>query len=97
MSGGIWNYKDADLKNELFDDEPTDVVQDMEISILLFDMLTLLHSYDWYVSGDTGENTWLEAKRKFKDKWFKGDRSERLKQIIDDRLTIVKEELEKII
>lgn len=53
--------------------------------------------YDWYVSGDTGENTWLEAKRKFKDKWFKGDRSERLKQIIDDRLTIVKEELEKII
>ena len=88
MSGGHWNYIDQDFKNELFDYEetPTNIVEDMEISELIFDVLTLLHDYDWYISGDTGRESYLEAKKKFKYKWLKGDRNERLKSMLNNRI-----------
>lgn len=95
MSGGHFNYKDDSLKGEIFDyaSEPTDKFEDMEISHLVWDVLTLIHDYDWYVSGDTGPDDYHRAKEKFKEKWFKTNRSERLAKIIDTRLDDVREEL----
>lgn len=99
MSGGHFNYKDGDLKSEIFDygDEPSNVFEDMEISNLVWDVLTLIHDYDWYASGDTSPGDYHTAKKKFKEKWFKADRSERLTKIIDEKLDDVREELKAIL
>ena len=99
MSGGHFNYKDSSLKNEIFDyvNKPSDVFEDMEISHLVWDVLELIHDYDWYVSGDTGPGDYHAAKEKFKEKWFKTDRSERLTKIIDEKLDDVREELKAML
>lgn len=99
MSGGHFNYKDSNLKNEIFDyvNKPSDVFEDMEISHLVWDVLELIHGYDWYVSGDTGPGDYHTAKQKFKEKWFKADRSERLTKIIDEKLDDVREELKAML
>lgn len=70
MSGGHFNYKDSNLKNEIFDyvNKPSDVFEDMEISHLVWDVLELIHDYDWYASGDTGPGAYHAAKEKFKEK-----------------------------
>lgn len=95
MSGGHFNYQDSSLKSEIFGygDQPSNEFEDMEISHLVFDVLTLIHDYDWYASGDTGPDDYHTAKEKFKEKWFKADRSERLTKIIDAKLDDVREEL----
>ena len=97
MSGGKFDYMDMHLKTEIFGygDEPTNVFEDREISELVWDVLDLIHKYDWYASADTGEDTYLEAKAKFKAKWFKEERSERIKGIVDKAISEVRKELYK--
>lgn len=48
MSGGHFNYKDSELKNEIFDweEKVTNQFEDLEISELVFDVLDLIHEYD---------------------------------------------------
>lgn len=58
--------------------------EDKEISELVYDVFCLIHSYDWYHSGDTGEDDYREDVKYFKDKWFG--------KSVDDR---VKSEIEK--
>lgn len=96
MSGGRLCYLDSQLKSEIFGwtDKPTNVFKDREISALVFDVLDLIHEFDWYESGDTGEDDWLEAKKKFKDKWLKSN-PERCKKFIDEAVAECKEELYK--
>ena len=79
MSGGRFNYSDSSLMSDMFPgswssenkrlirDNP---YEDQEISELMYDLLQLTHDLDWYLSCDTSEPTYLEAKRKFKEKWF---------------------------
>ena len=45
-------------------------MQDKQISELVFDVLCLVYSADWYLSGDTGEDTYRKDVRFFKKKWF---------------------------
>ena len=65
MSGGLYNYLDSSLMNEIFgwnDIEGTvpNVFEDREISELTYDLLSLIHEYDWYKSGDKiSKNTWI--------------------------------------
>ena len=96
MSGGRFNYMESTLKGEIFgwSDKPRNVFEDREISELVWDVLDLIHDYDWYDSGDTCEETYLKAKAAFKAKWF-GDRDARIKQIIDQAFSDAKEELYK--
>lgn len=98
MSGGHWDYKDSSLKSEIFDwsDKPSDQFEDMEISQLVWDVLELMHDYDWYASGDTSKQSYLDSKKAFKDKWF-GDRKERLEAIIENRINEVTKELKDIL
>ena len=72
MSGGRFDYKDSELKSEIYGwtDEPENVFEDMEISELVWDVLDLIHDFDWYASGDTCKETYLKAKAEFKKKWF---------------------------
>ena len=102
MSGGRFNYMDSTLKGEIFgyfyDDRatpPVNAFEDWEISMLVWDVLDLIHDYDWYASGDTGEDDWLEAKAAFKKKWFGQTQKARVKEIVDIVLGDAKEELYK--
>lgn len=97
MSGGHFDYTDSQAKSEIFGwtDKPTNVFEDREISELIFDVFDLIHDYDWYVSGDTDENDWLQAKRAFKAKWLRSPSEERTKAIIDAVIDDARKELYK--
>lgn len=94
MSGGRFDYKDSSLKYEIFgwDDEPSNVFEDREISELVWDLLDLIHEYDWYASGDTGKEDYLKAKAEFKHKWF-SNRGVRVRRIVDEALKRCENEL----
>ena len=87
MSGGHFNYVDSHLKSEIFGwgNKPSNVFEDVEISELVFDVLDLVHAFDWYKSGDTCRETYLKAKADFKKKWM-GNRGVRVRRIVDDAL-----------
>ena len=95
MSGGHFEYLDSQLKSEIFGwgDRPRNVFEDREISELVWDVLTLIHDYDWYKSGDTCKETWLKKKTEFKKKWFGGNRGVRVRRIVDTVLAEAKQEL----
>jgi len=94
MSGGHFEYLDSRLKDEIFgyENKVKNVFEDREISELVFDVLDLIHEFDWYYSGDTGKETYLEAKAEFKKKWL-SSRGVRIKHTIDKALDEVKAEL----
>jgi len=95
MSGGHFEYLDSQLKSEIFgwDDRPRNAFEDREISELVWDVLNLIHDYDWYRSGDTCKETWLKKKAEFKKKWFGGNRGVRVRRIVDTVLAEAKQEL----
>lgn len=95
MSGGHFQYMDSSLKNEIFSygNKPYNALEDMEISELVWDVLDLLHDYDWYKSGDTCKGTYLESKTAFKKKWFGGNRGLRVRRIVDQALEDTRQEL----
>jgi hypothetical protein len=68
-------------------------LEDKQLSELCWDMFCLLHSYDWYASGDTGEERYREDVKYFKDKWLNVNHEDRVKQEIDKCITETKEEL----
>lgn len=94
MSGGRFNYKDQYLRDEIFGWRDTwyDRFEDREISELIWDVLNLIHEFDWYDSGDTGEDTWIAFKHEFKAKWMPNDEA-RTKRIVDDTIRDAKAEL----
>ena len=93
MSGGRFDYKDSSLKNEIYGwtDKPINVFEDREISELVWDVLDLIHDFDWYASGDTCKETYLKAKADFKKKWF-SNRGVRVREIVDDAIKQCKNE-----
>lgn len=97
MSGGHFCYTDSQAKSEIFGwtDKPTNVFEDQEISELIFDVFDLIHDYDWYASGDTCEDTWLQKKWAFKTKWLRRPPEERTKAIIDAVIDEARQELYK--
>ena len=97
MSGGRFNYMDSSLKDEIFGwtEKPRNVFEDKEISQLVWDVFDLIHDFDWYASGDTGEKDWLKAKKAFKKKWFNTLPEERTKNIVDESVEELRTELYK--
>lgn len=94
MSGGYFEYLDSQLKSEIFgwDDRIRNTFEDREISELVFDVLDLIHDFDWYKSGDTCKETYLKAKAEFKKKWM-NNRGVRVRRIVDEALKQCKDEL----
>ena len=91
MSGGSMNYVYARISEAAY------YVNDKEIKELLKDLSELMHDLEWFESGDYGKDTYLRSLAEFKKKWFKDDRTERLKSYIDESLKDVKEELYALI
>ena len=94
MSGGYFNYLDNSLKREMFGwtDKPRNVLEDRELSELTWDLLEVIHEYDWYASGDTGKETYLKAKDEFKKKWL-SNRGVNVRRIVNDAVNELKAEL----
>lgn len=101
MSGGYWEYQDSRLKDEIFHycDVPHNVLEDAELSIMLFEMFEVLHQFDLYKSDDTSKESYLEAKKAFKKKWIRNTnyRKDVLKKIIEDEFEAKKNELIEMI
>ena len=68
-----------------------DPLDDLVMSELIFDVFCVLHSYDWYQSGDTCEDTYRADVQRFKDKWLSRTLpDDRIREIIDDELNVVR-------
>lgn len=70
-------------------------LQDREISKLTWDLLCLIYSFDYYICGDTREETYLEDLKYFKDKWLKPGRKETAKRLVDEECDELRKELYK--
>lgn len=79
-------------------------LEDRELSEMVFDMFCVLHSYDWYASGDTGEEQYRADVKRFKDKWmhrsakdtveaYKGDLTACFNELLAEIENRAKEEL----
>ena len=78
MSGGSYNYMYSQFENEY-----ENRMYDIELNDLIHDLTAVLRAVEWWQSGDTCEETYRKSVKIFKDKWFHGDRTERLKGYID--------------
>ena len=90
MSGGELDYISYRI------DDVARKVPDRELRELTIDFASLLHDLEWYLSDDTGVESWNKARDKFKKKWF-GNRNKRLERIIEDSVQELKTELIEMI
>ena len=67
-------------------------MEDRQLSELVFDVLCLIYSADWYKSGDTCEDIYREDVKFFKEKWLKVN-SDTVKDEICKSIQELKEEL----
>ena len=70
-------------------------MEDKQVSELVWDVFCLIHSLDWYHSGDTCEETYREDLARFKEKWLKKSDNEMTKEEIDKTLLEMKDDLYK--
>lgn len=77
MSGGSLDYFYSTLEEHVGD------FGDKELDDLVNDLAALFHEREWYLSGDTNEGNWEEARKAFKEKWFTPlGRSERIEKYL---------------
>lgn len=68
-------------------------MEDRQLSELVFDVLCLIYSADWYKSGDTCEDIYREDVKFFKEKWLNVKPDDSVKSEIDKSIQELKEEL----
>ena len=68
-------------------------MEDRQLSELVFDVLCLIYSADWYKSGDTGEDDYREDVKYFKGKWLKEKPIDLVKDEIEKSVIELKDEL----
>lgn len=109
MSGGYFNYRNGALCEVLFYQSAhyglsksksqkarqENPLQDRDISELVFDVLCLLHSFDYWKSGDICEETYRNDVKLFKEKWFKERNDSELKKELRQDLKSYMEKLLK--
>lgn len=71
-----------------------DPLHDVELSEMLWDMLCIVHSFDYWDSGDTGEERYRTDVKHFKEKWLGKTPEQRTKKMISDALERAKEDAE---
>lgn len=91
MSGGSMNYLSFKIE------EYADMLEDMELIDLAKDIAEIYHEAEWYHSGDTSRGTYQSAVNKFKDKWFKKDRTDRLKEYIESQIDKCKDDMLRLV
>ena len=86
MSGGRLDYFFSQLECHAGD------FKDKELDNLVADLSELFYAREWFLSGDTCEGDWNEARDAFKKKWFSnGSRPERFAKYLEE----IKEDLMK--
>lgn len=70
-------------------------MQDKQLSELVYDVFCLLHSLDWYRSGDTCEDTYRADVDFFKKKWLLRSCKKIAQREIDAAIDEMKQEIEK--
>lgn len=92
MSGGSYNYiycrLSEECKNRMYDAEMDDLIKDL---------CEVLHDLEWWKSCDSSEKEYRATLARFKAKWFKGDRKERLKGYVDEQIGILRSQLYSLI
>lgn len=79
MSGGSLNYFYVHLEDHVND------FGDKELNELVSDLVGLFKAREWFLSSDTCEGDWNEARDAFKEKWFtQHGRQERIKKYLDE-------------
>lgn len=68
-------------------------LEDKQLSEMLWDMLCLLHSYDWYASGDCCEDSYRKDVAYFKNKWLKPQAADQTRREIDETIEEARREL----
>lgn len=86
---------DEDYKDNVKKVKRRNPFEDKLISELIYDVFCLIHSYDWYASDDTSEETYRKDVNFFKKKWLKLSDEKRIRQYVDDELEFAREELIK--
>lgn len=71
-------------------------LDDKMLSEMCWDMFCLLHSYDWYASGDTGKDDYLADLKYFREKWLNVPAEELVHREIDKALSEAREDLLQI-
>lgn len=109
MSGGHFNYEQRRLAYEMFSWLSVDYgeegfsqapkarkinpLEDRQLSELCWDLLCVIHSYDWYICGDTGEEDYREDVKRFKKKWLKPSPEKLVKAEIEKAVEELRQEL----
>ena len=70
-----------------------DPLEDKLLSELVWDVLCVLDAYDYYKSGDIGEDGYREDICRFKAKWLKPFKKDQIRKIVDEELEATKREL----
>lgn len=79
MSGGSLDYFYSRLEEHIGD------FGDKELDNLVKDLAKLFHDREWFLSADTCEGSWNEARDKFKAKWFtEHGRQERIETYLSE-------------
>lgn len=89
MSGGAYDYKFAELENTY-----VGKMHDIELDALMDDLITVLKELEWWQSGDTSQDVYREAVKRFKSKWLGSPRKESAKRLIEETITAAKGLLE---
>lgn len=98
----IPRYRDNRWKEEYNHAKQTaiavDPFEDIRLDALVFDILYLIHQRDFYLAGDTGEDTWKKERDWFYNLYFNDnsdEQNENMKQLINDRIDSIRDELIK--
>lgn len=92
MSGGSYAYIYCRLKEEC-----DGRMYDAEMDDMIRDLAEVLHDLEWWQSADSSEDEYRATLTRFKEKWFKDNREERLKGYIDNQIGIVRNQLYALI
>lgn len=92
MSGGSYDYIYCRLKEEC-----DGRMYDAEMDDMIRDLAEVLHDLEWWQSADSSEDEYRATLTRFKAKWFKDNREERLKCYIDEQIGIVRKQLYALI
>ena len=92
MSGGSYDYIYRRLEEEC-----DGRMYDAEMDDMIRDLAEVLHELEWWQSADSSEDEYRATLTKFKAKWFKSNREERLKGYIDNQIGIVRNQLYALI
>lgn len=89
MSGGSMDYACFKVR------EIADMEEDLVIKSLLKDLADYLHAEEWYLSGDTGIDSYIEKRKAFKEKWF--GKPIDMKPYVDDEINAFKRKIYQLI